>query len=231
MPLKEAMFWFGLTVFGTGLYFFIQAFVERKDLDHKIWMGVITLLGAGAAGYSVYRYYYPEALNVPVWVGFLILTWLAIAYDIRDRRFFVRSSALTIHSAVYGTGPDTDIDVTEILRRHVGSGLAVLVTNELAGCDPLFGVEKRLEVEYSFGNPHKIKVVRPERSRLVLPEDTWLRDRAERISKAQGAVAQPLEPKSSAIPDIALLWDWTEDKRKTKQAMGFTEKDILIHNR
>lgn len=34
-------------------------------------------------------------------------------------------------------------------------------------------------------------------------------------------------------PDVALVWDWgvSETERQIKQAHGYTEKDILIHNR
>jgi hypothetical protein len=86
------------------------------------------------------------------------------------------SSRLTIHSAVYGTGPDTDIDVTEKLQSMVRDALVVPVANDLAPRDPHFGVVKVLTVEYSYGNPSRFRVTRPENSRLVLPEDTWARD-------------------------------------------------------
>lgn len=83
---------------------------------------------------------------------------------------------LKIHSAIYGTGPDTDIDVTDKLQGMVQDGLAVSVANDLAPRDPHFGVVKQLTVEYSYGNPSRSRVTRPEGSRLVLPEDTWTRD-------------------------------------------------------
>lgn len=83
---------------------------------------------------------------------------------------------LTIHSAVYGSGPDTDIDITEKLQSMVRDALVVPVANDLAPRDPHFGVVKVLTVEYSYGNPSRFRVTRPENSRLVLPEDTWARD-------------------------------------------------------
>ena len=82
-------------------------------------------------------------------------------------------SKLKIISAFYGTGPVTDIDVTEVLRNHVKDGLIVLVTNELFGSDPAPNQPKRLQVEYSYGNYAVSVVSRPESTRLVLPEDWW----------------------------------------------------------
>lgn len=32
-------------------------------------------------------------------------------------------------------------------------------------------------------------------------------------------------------PDVALVWDWSEDERKAKDLLGLTEKSILVHNR
>src|SRR5262249_36939561 len=89
-------------------------------------------------------------------------------------------SKLHIHSAIYGTGPDTDVDVTEKLRGMVHDGLVVPVANDLAPRDPHFGAKKHLTVEYSYGNPSRSRVARIEDSRLVLPEDTWLRDELAR---------------------------------------------------
>jgi hypothetical protein len=99
------------------------------------------------------------------------------------------SSPLRIHSAVYGTGPDTDIDVTHKLQEMARDGLVVSVANDLVPRDPHFGVTKRLEVEYSFGNPHRTRISRPEGARLVMPEDTWVRDELERAKRVP-AIAQ-----------------------------------------
>lgn len=43
---------------------------------------------------------------------------------------------LRIISAVYGTGPVNDMDVTKVLCRHRREGLVTLVTNDLFGHDP-----------------------------------------------------------------------------------------------
>jgi hypothetical protein len=61
-------------------------------------------------------------------------------------------SKLVIHSASYGTGPDTDLDVTEKLQSMAHDGLVVSVANDLVPRDPHFGVIKQLTVTYSYGN-------------------------------------------------------------------------------
>jgi len=78
---------------------------------------------------------------------------------------------LVIHSAFYGTGPKDDMDVTEILKRQPHTALAFQINNNLFGRDPAPGTPKRLHVEYSYGNPHRITVDEQEGKYLVLPKD------------------------------------------------------------
>lgn len=76
MPFNEATFWFGLTIFGTGLYFVFEGTVK---LPYAI---TLIILGAIGSAYSVYRHSHPESLKpLPLWVLFLALTWLAIGYN------------------------------------------------------------------------------------------------------------------------------------------------------
>jgi hypothetical protein len=79
MPIKEALFWFGITVFGTGLFFWVEG-------DKQMTVAVIlTLLGLAAVAYSVYSHYSPGVPKAPLWIALLLLTWAAIAYDYYDR--------------------------------------------------------------------------------------------------------------------------------------------------
>lgn len=81
MPIKEALFWIGLTVFGTGLYFMID------KAKHLRWLAIIvTVAGAAALGYSIYAHYSPDAPKLPVWLYLLSLTWLLVGADIYFRR-------------------------------------------------------------------------------------------------------------------------------------------------
>ncbi len=85
MPWKEASFWIGLTVFGTGLYFIIDC-VKEKSSRGMLWLAsIVSFLGAGTFAYSMYAYYFP-APKLPVWAFLLVLTWGLIAWDVYHRR-------------------------------------------------------------------------------------------------------------------------------------------------
>jgi hypothetical protein len=104
MPWKEATFWLGLTVFGTGLYFVIEHFVSERTSKRMFWLALgVGLIGASAIGYSMYSYYVPTVAKLPVWLYLLMLTWGLIGWDYYERTHVVKK--LTLHSAVYGTGP------------------------------------------------------------------------------------------------------------------------------
>lgn len=82
MPFNEATFWIGLTVAGTGLYFLIEGETKRRTLSVAL-----TLVGLLAVIYSVYVHDHPDSsIRPPVWVWLLAVTWLAIGWDIYDRR-------------------------------------------------------------------------------------------------------------------------------------------------
>ena len=81
MPFREAAFWVGLTMFGTGIYFIF----ERLDQLHIFVAAAFILLGIAGMAYSVYRHHYPDA-NLPsvtawIWVPLAILALCAIGYD------------------------------------------------------------------------------------------------------------------------------------------------------
>ena len=60
---------------------------------------------------------------------------------------------LVILSAQYGTGPETDVDVADVLNRLVrGDALDVMVTDETMGTHPVKGQSKRLQIAYSIDN-------------------------------------------------------------------------------
>lgn len=80
MPFKEALFWVGITVFGTGLFFL----VERGEQTPVAI--AFTVIGSLAIGYSVYAHYRPNGkTRLPVWTSLLLATWLFIGYDFYDR--------------------------------------------------------------------------------------------------------------------------------------------------
>jgi len=84
---------------------------------------------------------------------------------------------LVIHSAYYGTGPQTDFDVTDIVKRgSSGESMALWIDNNAFGKDPHIGEPKELKVHYSYGNNNHKSIIRPESSYLILPEDEWLKN-------------------------------------------------------
>src|SRR5258708_7622940 len=86
-------------------------------------------------------------------------------------------------------------------------------------CYPSPGQEKHLRVEYSYGGDSKVLTAsRPEHSRMVLPQEL-----GDNIATSSAA--------DNVQPDVALVWDWTDEERPYQSLMGRTEKHILIHNR
>jgi hypothetical protein len=81
MPFKEALFWIGLTVFGTGLYFIFEG--DQQKLILSLAMIVV---GGFVAGYSIYAYHHPDK-QLPIWVYLLLLTWVALSFDFYDRHY------------------------------------------------------------------------------------------------------------------------------------------------
>lgn len=76
MPFNQALFWFGLTAFGTGLYYLLEPSVKRL---YSIGM---TVIGALACAYTVYRDSHPELPAIHLWVILLLLTWSLLGYNI-----------------------------------------------------------------------------------------------------------------------------------------------------
>jgi hypothetical protein len=85
MPFNEALFWFGLTAFGAGLYFLFLLEPAVKRL-YSIGM---TVIGALACAYSVYRYHHPESElpAIHLWAILLVLTWALLGYVVYIERF------------------------------------------------------------------------------------------------------------------------------------------------
>jgi hypothetical protein len=94
MPWREATFWIGLTVFGTGLSFVIDHFTAQRASTRMLWLAsAISLAGLSAVGYSMYSYNVPTVPKLPVWLYLLILTWGLIGWDYYDRRHVVENPA------------------------------------------------------------------------------------------------------------------------------------------
>lgn len=138
---------------------------------------------------------------------------------------------LKIHRATWGGGPQGEVSVTEELQNCPREALVIRVDHDLGGLthDPAFAVQKRLEIDYSYGSDTLIHVSRLEPPageimRLVLPEDTevarigedtareWnvkfqavvgqLKDAQEKLEEAQSQI--PLSAYDNDKPMFAL---------------------------
>lgn len=81
MPFNEALFWFGLTAFATGLYYLWDPAVKRL---HSVGL---TVLGTAACAYTVYRHSHPELPAIHLWVILLVLTWAFLGYNVYLHQF------------------------------------------------------------------------------------------------------------------------------------------------
>ncbi|HTU43831.1 MAG TPA: hypothetical protein VMF91_02125 [Bryobacteraceae bacterium] len=80
MPINEASFWFGITVFGTGLFGLMEG---GNRMPYAI---ALTVIGLIVTAYSVVAHHKPEVLpKIPIWIGLLALTWAAVGFDYYDR--------------------------------------------------------------------------------------------------------------------------------------------------
>jgi hypothetical protein len=98
MPFNQALFWFGLTAFGTGLYYLLVPEVKRL---YSIGM---TVVGALACAYTVYADSHPELPAIPLWVILLLLTWLFLGYGVYRRRFHSPSDKVSVTDAEWRAG-------------------------------------------------------------------------------------------------------------------------------
>jgi hypothetical protein len=105
---------------------------------------------------------------------------------------------LEIHSAVYGTGPENDKDVTGVLQKHSREALAFEIENNSFGFDPAPMRPKRLEVEYSYGNRSVKKIARPEGTRLIVPEDQYANLEIQRLANRVEELARQLTAAKAA---------------------------------
>lgn len=82
MPFNEALFWVGITVFGTGLYFV----TDRVSKAVTWFSAFVTICGIVAMGYAMYAHNHQSTPLPALWVYFLALTWVLVGLDIRARR-------------------------------------------------------------------------------------------------------------------------------------------------
>jgi hypothetical protein len=79
MPFKEATFWWGTILGGTGIYFWVQG-------GDRMTAGIIlTVIGVLMSGYAVIAHHWSQLPRLPMWFAAMVLTLSAVGYDIADR--------------------------------------------------------------------------------------------------------------------------------------------------
>jgi len=244
MPFNDALFWFGLTAFGTGLYFLIEGNVKRR---YSVGVTVIGLLGCA---YAEYRYYHPNIPAIPLWVILLLLTWSLLGYAVYIHRFRrmpspsvekpKELSKLVIHSANYRAwqGGGNTYDVTEFLRKIIsGDSLVFDIENHnfvignqnFVPIDPLSGKVKRLRVTFSYKGDPASTIERSEHDRLVLPEDSVIQRLTSEVNnlnqqlQAAGEECDAIKQKCKAD---RLLLHWPNLECGGLKNMGFMNDDF-----
>lgn len=96
MPVTDAVFWIGLTIMGTALYFIFDEVGKRKRIALFVTLVFALIIGGLAIAYAEYGYFHPkEEIRAPLWAWLLLMTWGVVAYAIYDRRQ-ARSAALIL---------------------------------------------------------------------------------------------------------------------------------------
>ena len=88
MPYNEAAAWVGLTVAGTGFYFFVESLFETDASRRKQAVSLlITVIGGVMVVYAVYAHEYPNDVpQIPTWVLLFPFVWVAIVFEVIERR-------------------------------------------------------------------------------------------------------------------------------------------------
>jgi hypothetical protein len=104
----------------------------------------------------------------------------------------VAKGRLKIHSALLGNGQSNDRDVRDRLQQLcLNSSLDIVISYQSligpdpAKDDPAPGEDKRLLVEYSFSGGPILIAERPQSTRLILPEDPWMRRRVNDLESSR----------------------------------------------
>lgn len=187
------------------------------DIPHSSWKVGMVLVMLGPIFYS-FTGGWPRIMRVVAKLPRLKLAWPGQVEEPRT----ARRASLIIHSAVYGTGPENDIDVRDVFENTVsGDALVIAVNNDVLcgpGKDPAFGKVKRLEIEYSYdGQVAKKRASRPEHSRLVLPEDTYLLEEISRLSAGSAASPSEIDRLRAALEETQ------QDRERIRGLLGGAE--------
>jgi hypothetical protein len=181
----------------------IEVSMEKIKAFFRLAYQVICALGAIAC-ILVWIGIRPREVSGMTWPHgiWLIIGLILFAMSLYSSHRAWKPRKLVIHSALYGTCPSDDDDITRALRKTATDALVIDVTNSALGrlvgrndFDPAPGRPKRLEVEYSYGSPKRLVATRPEGARLVLPEDFWIVEQMKKSASVPVVSSSPPEAK------------------------------------
>lgn len=79
MHFKEGTFWIGLTLLGVGVE------IWTRESGNKMVVGIVfAVIGLIGVVYPILAHHWadlPQMPKVPLWLGLLIMTWVAIGYE------------------------------------------------------------------------------------------------------------------------------------------------------
>ncbi|MBZ5688920.1 MAG: hypothetical protein LAP86_28250 [Acidobacteriia bacterium] len=186
-------------------------------LATAVWDGLKGLWGPAvlAAIFAVWQKLKQGSLDWFAIVGLFVLASILAFLNFRKKgshpvqiaKIDSAGAKLKIHRAVYGAGPLAEIDIREKLQDSPRDAMVVIVDNTLVPRDPAWGVQKRLDVDYSYASDSVVHVSRMEARpgeivRLVLPEDTEVH-RLQIENQALRREIENLGPISTALQSMA----------------------------
>lgn len=101
---------------------------------------------------------------------------------------------LIVHSALYGVGDGTDVQIADKLNGLSRTGMTIPVNRTLVPYDPAPGKAKSLKVAYSFDGVQHDPVSVADDYYLMLPQDPQLRALRAELEKAATTIATLKKP-------------------------------------
>jgi hypothetical protein len=164
------------------------------------------------------------------------LGWLALVVfwprksaepqDSGDAGKHTEQPKLLIHSALYGAGDASDIQLADKLNRLARVGMVVPVNRSIAPFDPAPGKPKSLKVAYTFDGVQQEPASVPEDYWLVLPQDPQLRTLRTQLQQAEAIIATLNKPPDDVHVELLCFQRGTRPTDKYSDGTYFLKLKI-----